>query len=88
MPATRALGCRYVRSVDSKQLGGKNSTTSACQPFSNINVPGSLDNGIINPCGLIAHSNFNDTITVRNAGIVLDVRAVLLLILWIGKLLS
>ena len=64
-----------MRSVDSKQLGGENSTTSACQPFSNINIPGSPDYGIINPCGLIAHSNFNDTITVINPGIVLDVRA-------------
>jgi hypothetical protein len=65
--------CRYVRSVDSKQLGGRNSTTSACQPFSNIGVAGSPDNGIINPCGLIAHSNFNDTITVLNTGLVEDV---------------
>ena len=75
MPALMAAvrKCRYVRSVDSKQLGGKNSTTSACQPYSNIGIAGSPNNGIINPCGLIAHSNFNDTITVLNTGIVENV---------------
>ena len=65
--------CRYVRSVDSKQLGGKNSTTSACEPYAHVGTAGAPNNGIINPCGLIAHSNFNDTITVLNPAVTPDV---------------
>ena len=66
---------RYVRSLDSKQLGGDNSTIGACDPYSHVSTAGATNNGIIDPCGLIAHSNFNDTITVLNPGITLDVRA-------------
>jgi LEM3 (ligand-effect modulator 3) family / CDC50 family len=63
---------RYVRSLDSKQLGGKNSTSSACEPIQYVGNDGknaSLPNqGRINPCGLIAWSNFNDTFAVSVGG--------------------
>jgi len=76
---------RYVRSLDSKQLGGENSTTGACDPFSHVSVAGAPNNGIIDPCGLIAHSNFNDSIAVLSpAGVTLDVRALLRLDLCSG----
>ena len=62
---------RYVRSLDSQsQHSGSNTTSpsSACQPFSYVGPgdnPGPNSslyaNGAINPCGQIAHSNFNDT---------------------------
>jgi hypothetical protein len=63
---------RYVRSLDSSQLGGENSTSSACDPIRYVNNRGSnpdLPNGgRINPCGLIAWSNFNDTFAVTSGG--------------------
>jgi LEM3 (ligand-effect modulator 3) family / CDC50 family len=64
--------CRYVRSLDSKQLGGKNSTSGACEPVQYLGDNGknnSLPNqGRVNPCGLIAYSNFNDTFAVSVGG--------------------
>ncbi len=62
---------RYVRSLDSKQLGGKNSTSSACAPIRYLggSTNDSLPNdGRINPFGLIAWSNFNDTFAVSADG--------------------
>jgi hypothetical protein len=63
---------RYVRSLDSKQLGGKNSTSGACEPVQYLGDNGknnSLPNqGRVNPCGLIAYSNFNDTFAVSVGG--------------------
>lgn len=64
--------CRYVRSLDSKQLGGDNSTSGACEPIQYLGDNGknnSLPNqGRVNPCGLIAYSNFNDTFAVSVGG--------------------
>jgi LEM3 (ligand-effect modulator 3) family / CDC50 family len=61
-----------VRSLDSKQQGGKNSTSSACEPIQYVGNKGknsSLPNqGKVNPCGLIAWSNFNDTFAVSVGG--------------------
>lgn len=62
---------RYVRSLDSKQLGGKNSTSSACSP-QQFQGPAGQQSGLpnggrINPCGLIAYSNFNDSFTATTA---------------------
>lgn len=73
-----SLRCRYVRSLDSKQLGGKNSSSSACDPLQYVNDQknSSLpNNGKINPCGLIAWSNFNDTFsaTVGGQALAIDV---------------
>ena len=62
---------RYVRSLDSKQLGGKNGTSSACDPIQylpNGSTVNSTNGGRINPCGLIAWSNFNDTFAVSASG--------------------
>lgn len=56
---------RYVKSRDLKQLGGKRATTdeldSKCEPWR-------MDNATrtnIWPCGAIANSMFNDTITLK-----------------------
>lgn len=69
---TPRVPCRYVRSLDSSQLGGDNSTSSACDPIRYVNGGSSntsLPNGgRINPCGLIAWSNFNDTFAAAAGG--------------------
>lgn len=71
------LLCRYVRSLDSKQLGGDNSSSSACSPQQYLGHDGEQpdlpNNGKINPCGLIAHSNFNDSFTATANGIPLEI---------------
>lgn len=71
-PNLLCLFCRYVRSLDSKQLGGKNSSSSACEPIQYVGDRGrngSLPNdGKVNPCGLIAWSNFNDTFSASVGG--------------------
>lgn len=73
---------RYVRSLDSNQLGGKMSTSNTCAPRQFVQNNGSNPLGLpnggqINPCGLIANSNFNDSFTASVGAIPLaiDVRA-------------
>lgn len=66
-----------MRSLDSKQLGGKNSTSSACNPEryrgNQGSQPGLPNDGKVNPCGLIAWSEFNDTFTASANGISLPI---------------
>jgi hypothetical protein len=67
---------RYVRSIANKQAAGYfygagSSTLNICQPEEyegrrpNASLP---NNGIINPCGLIAWSNFNDSYSLSVDG--------------------
>lgn len=72
------MSCRYVRSIDSKQLGGKNSSSSVCSPAQYVgndasNPLGLPDGGRINPCGLIANSNFNDSFTASVGAVPLPI---------------
>ena len=62
---------RYVRSLVSSQLGGENkapNTLGQCAPQQYVantqNYPGLLDQGAIDPCGLMAFSYFNDSFTL------------------------
>ncbi|KAJ3354711.1 hypothetical protein GGF32_002390 [Allomyces javanicus] len=56
---------RYVKSFDPSQLKGLTVTAdtieSNCKPLGK--VPGSTNNAVYYPCGLIANSMFNDTIS-------------------------
>ena len=80
-PLTAATRHRYVRSLDSKQLGGGNSTSSTCAPAQYVGNNGSNPLGLpnggrINPCGLIAVSNFNDSFSasIGATPLAIDVR--------------
>lgn len=59
---------RYVRSVSWDQLNGESVSASSLSDCIPQRVLGGLNttNGIINPCGLIAWSVFNDTFTSFN----------------------
>lgn len=63
--------CRYVRSMVSAQLGGEDkqpNTLGQCAPQNYVNqqagFEGLPDDAAINPCGLVAHSYFNDSFTI------------------------
>ena len=69
--------CRYVRSLVSAQLGGKNkapSTLGTCAPQQYVNgIEGTtdpatgeplVDGAAVDPCGLMPYSYFNDTYTL------------------------
>jgi hypothetical protein len=60
----------YVKSRSDVQLAGQKTTVSsltACEPLLHLNGnPSPAD--IINPCGLVAWSNFNDTYEVGRLG--------------------
>lgn len=56
---------RYVRSLDSQQLGGASSTApAACDPKSTLKNAQNESESIF-PCGLIAASFFNDSFTLQ-----------------------
>jgi hypothetical protein len=60
---------RYVRSVSYNQLHGKEVSTKdlvECKPQRDLFGSGNssfVDGGLIEPCGVIAWSNFNDSFT-------------------------
>eukprot|EP00210_Caulerpa_lentillifera_P007271 g6954.t2 len=61
---------RYVRSVEFEQIGKGNisaSDLSVCKPYRLIPGNGSTDERVINPCGLLAHSYFNDTFKLQSS---------------------
>lgn len=56
---------RYVKSRDDNQLlGKKDRVASECQPFQKATNGSDID---ITPCGAIANSKFNDTLTLKNS---------------------
>ncbi|XP_077978119.1 cell cycle control protein 50A-like isoform X2 [Glandiceps talaboti] len=64
---------RYVRSRDDYQLVGVTTTSSAqlseyCEPFRSTIPPGSNDSLPVAPCGAIANSFFNDSISMVYRG--------------------
>ena len=76
MNATCLSVCRYVRSLDSDQLGGNYVDASglgSCAPQQYADSSEYLDfngaavppNTAINPCGLMAYSYFNDSFSLR-----------------------
>ena len=57
---------RYVHSVSTKQIHDGHGGGSQCKPQLYLDVPNRFsfpDEGKVLPCGLIAYSTFNDTIT-------------------------
>lgn len=73
-----SLSCRYVRSLNSDQLGGNYKPpqelgSCAPQQYAKDNTDGTPvpPNSAINPCGLMAYSYFNDSFSLQ--GFTLDV---------------
>lgn len=78
--ADRFVASRYVRSRADNQMAGEGTDASSCSPQRYIDgaINNSLPNaGVINPCGLIAWSFFNDTYTLQDSSgnaVPIDVR--------------
>ena len=68
--ALHSVLCRYVRSRADNQMAGHGSDASSCEPERYVNGSANsalTNNGVIDPCGLIAWSFFNDTYTLADA---------------------